>query len=89
MNSVEVTSLSSKGQVVIPNIIRNTMHLKTGAKLIILTDGKNILLKPVNIPNINEFENLLSKSRQIAKSKKLTSKDLKKAIKKVRSESNN
>ncbi len=82
MNSIEVTSLSSKGQIVIPNDIRNKMHLNTGTKLMIITDGENILLKPIQIPKINEFENLIAKSRKMAKDLKITKKDLNKALKK-------
>ena len=36
MNTVEVTSVSSKGQVVIPQDIRNELYLESGSKLIVV-----------------------------------------------------
>lgn len=87
MNSIEVTSLSSKGQIVIPNVIRNQLHLNTGTKFMIMTDGNNILIKPIEIPQINEFNDLINKSRKLRSSKKLTKADIKKTIKKVRHDS--
>ena len=45
MDSLEITSLSTKGQIVIPRSIRNQLNLDTGDKLIVVCDGTNILLK--------------------------------------------
>lgn len=42
-----VTSLSTKGQIVIPKSIRETLGLRPGTKMIVeLEDGK-VILKPV------------------------------------------
>ena len=49
----EVTSVSSKGQVVLPKAIRDEMDLDTGSKLVVFTDGKNILLKPISVPDLS------------------------------------
>lgn len=87
MNTIEITSLSSKGQIVIPNIIRNQLHLNTGTKMMIMTDGNNILLKPIDIPAVDEFNDLILKSRKLKSSSKLKKNDMKKIIKKVRNES--
>ena len=89
MNTIEVASLSSKGQIVIPNIIRNQLHLNTGTKLMIMTDGSNILLKPIEIPQIDEFNDLILKSRKFQSSKKLKKTDIRKVISKVRNDSGN
>lgn len=89
MNTIEVASLSSKGQIVIPNIIRNQLHLNTGTKLMIMTDGSNILLKPIETPQIDEFNDLILKSRKFQSSKKLKKTDIRKAITKVRHDSGN
>ena len=55
MPILEVTSLSSKGQVVIPNEIREKMHLEPGTKMIVIQDGDNILLKPIKAPRMDQF----------------------------------
>jgi AbrB family looped-hinge helix DNA binding protein len=54
MNNVQVTSVSSKGQVVIPADIRESMGITIGAKLIIFTDGENLLLKPIQAPKYED-----------------------------------
>ncbi|BCV22802.1 AbrB/MazE/SpoVT family DNA-binding domain-containing protein [Moorella sp. Hama-1] len=42
-----VTSLSTKGQVVIPKWIRETLKLKSGARFLVELEGGRIILKPV------------------------------------------
>lgn len=41
------TVLSSKGQVVIPKVVRDSAHLKPGQKLAVLVEGNTIMLVPV------------------------------------------
>lgn len=55
MSAVEITSLSSKGHVVIPNAIRNDLKVATGDKFAVISDGRNILLKPIERPKVEEF----------------------------------
>ncbi len=86
MIKAEVTSLSSKGQVVIPNRIRKALGISEGSKLMAVTDGSNILLKPLEIPKIKAFEKLIDESRKFAKKEGLKKTDVEKAIKKVRRE---
>jgi antitoxin PrlF len=85
MIKTEVTSLSSKGQVVIPDRIRKEMGLTTGSKLMVITDGTNLLLKPVEEPKLEVFKKLIEESRKFAKKEKLEKADVEKAIKDVRS----
>lgn len=84
MIKTEVTSLSSKGQVVIPDRIRKEMGLTTGSKLMVITDGTNLLLKPVEEPKMEVFKKLIEESRKFAKKEKLEKADVEKAIKDVR-----
>lgn len=65
METLEITSLSTKGQVVIPRNIRNRLNLDTGDKLIVICDGANILLKPVLMPSMSEFQNLVEETDKI------------------------
>ncbi|MCR5008062.1 MAG: AbrB/MazE/SpoVT family DNA-binding domain-containing protein [Oribacterium sp.] len=80
----EVTSVSSKGQVVLPKTIRDALSLDTGSKLIVVTDGDNILLKPIVTPDISEFDALMKESQKWAKSVGMTEEDIDDAIKAVR-----
>ncbi|VXD24959.1 AbrB/MazE/SpoVT family DNA-binding domain-containing protein [Planktothrix paucivesiculata] len=43
---MEITKLSSQGQVTIPQILRDQYHWKAGQELIIINLGDGILLKP-------------------------------------------
>ena len=84
----EVTSVSSKGQVVLPKTVRDALSLDTGSKLIVLTDGDNILLMPIAMPNMAEFESLMKKSQEWAKEVGMTEEDIDDAIKAVRKRRN-
>lgn len=80
----EVTSVSSKGQVVLPKAIRDEMDLDTGSKLVIFTDGRNILLKPITMPDLSEFESLMKESKKWAEKVGMKQTDIDDAIKSVR-----
>jgi len=86
MSAVEITSLSSKGQIVIPNSIRLDLKVSTGAKFAVISDGNNILLQPINKPKASVFRNLIQKSRIFAKELGLKQVDVRKTIKRVRRE---
>jgi len=43
---METTKLSSKGQVIIPKLVRKTHHWEAGLELIVIDTGDGILLKP-------------------------------------------
>ena len=84
----EVTSVSSKGQVVLPKTVRDALSLDAGSKLIVVTDGDNILLKPIVAPDINEFDSLMKESQKWAKNVGMTEEDINDAIKTVRKRRN-
>jgi len=87
MNNIQVTSVSSKGQVVIPNNIRETMGISEGAKLFIFTDGENLLLKPITDPEFDDFKSIIKASRNFISKTNITQADVKKLIKNVRKKS--
>ena len=87
MKGMEMTTMSSKGQVVIPVDIRQELGLANGTKLMILTGGGNLLLKPVQTPRLETFRALIRRSEQHAKAVGLKKSDIPKLIKKVRRES--
>ena len=84
MNEMEITSLSSRGQVVIPSDIRKKMGLSNGTKLMVFYDGEQIFMKPVVKPEMKEIRKMSSESRKFAKEIGLTKADVSKALKKVR-----
>lgn len=87
MNQIQVTSVSSKGQVVIPNDIRETMGISIGMKLFIFTDGDHLLLKPIKAPQFSVFKNLIKESKKCLTTTGFKKSNLKKLIKQVRNES--
>lgn len=80
----EVTSMSSKGQIVLPKKIRNQMELKSGAKFVVITDGDNILLKPIQEPSLEEFDAIMDESKKWSAEVGMTEDDIADAIKTVR-----
>lgn len=84
MNEIAVTSVSSRGQVVIPNQLRKKIKLSAGSKLLVFTDGSNLLLKPVPSTRIEEFKLLIQQSRKWARTTHLTKSDLSNAIRSAR-----
>ena len=86
MSAVEITSLSSKGQIVIPSSIRNDLKISAGDKFAIISDGENILLRPVEKPKVDKFRALIAASRKYARENGLQKEDVVKAVKKVRRE---
>lgn len=81
METIEITSVSSKGQVVIPKSIRSQLAIGEGTKFIVIADGNNLLLKKINEPDKAEFDALIRRTREVMKNRKVTPKDLQKAIK--------
>lgn len=80
MTSVETTRMSSKGQIVIPEAIRNRLGLKTGDKFLVLGDKDFVILKTLSNPSMNEFNDLIIEARRWAKSSGLKRSDIANAI---------
>ncbi len=84
MEKIEVTSLSSRGQVVIPQEVRERLGLNEGEKFIVIGEKDTIVLKKLELPLFKGFDTLLKKTREFAKKRNLKEKDIGEAIKKVR-----
>lgn len=80
----EITSVSSRGQVVLPVSIRNEMNLQPGAKLMVISDGESILLKPIVLPDVAQMQLMLAETQTWAEEVGLTEDDINDAIKTVR-----
>ena len=84
MEKLEVTSLSSRGQIVIPQGVRDRLHLHEGEKFVIIGEDDTIILKKLEVPSFKGFDKLLKKTRDFAKKRGLKPSDVDEAIKKVR-----
>lgn len=84
MAAYGTTRLSSKGQVVIPEGVRNDLGLTEGDQFVVIGQGDAVILKVIAPPKLEEFERLLSQARTEAKKAGIRRADLKSAIAKVR-----
>ena len=84
MNSYATTRLSSKGQVVIPEEVRNELGLNEGDQFLVIGQGDAVILKVIAPPKREDFQELLSQARAEAKKAGVKKADLKSAIAKVR-----
>ncbi len=84
MIPIETTKMSSKGQIVIPEEIRNRLGLKSGDKFLVMGDKDVVILKTLSNPSINEFEDLIREARKQAKAAGLKKADVVNAIAKSR-----
>src|SRR5436853_3300080 len=84
MAAYATTRLSSKGQVVIPEEIRNSLGLSEGDQFVVIGEGDAVILKAITPPKMGEFDKLLSQARMAAKRAGLQKADLKSAIAKTR-----
>jgi len=50
----EITTVSAKGQVVIPQSVREKLKLKPKTKLIVYGEGDTIIMKKVQLPDLRE-----------------------------------
>ena len=84
--AVSTTKMSSKGQVVIPENIRESLGLRTGARFVVVAGQDAILLKPVTQPSMEEFDELLAEARRQARRAGLEQSDIGNAVAAVRRE---
>jgi len=81
---VEIASVSTKGQVVIPGTIRRRLGIEAGSKLMVVTDGENVLMKPIVTPRLETFHELAKESRQAAKAAGISPAAVTEALQEVR-----
>jgi AbrB family looped-hinge helix DNA binding protein len=80
MANVSTTKMSSKGQVVIPEDIRNQLNLKAGARFIVFGEKDVVILKNISPPSMDEFDELITRARKNAKKSGLKKSDIEDAI---------
>ena len=84
MTAAATTTLSSKGQVVIPEEIRDRLGLKAGAQFVVVADRDVVIFKVLGPPALGEFGPLVAQARQAAKRSGLRQADVASAIARVR-----
>ena len=84
MKSLATTRMSSKGQVVIPEKLRQNLGLKAGTQFVVIGEKDVVILKSISPPSMKDFDSLIARARKQAKSAGLKRSDIKSAIAKVR-----
>ena len=79
---LELTRVSSKGQVVIPGLIRERLGLTDGSRLLVFSEGDTIILKKVGI-DASTQESLASIRKKI-KQLGITRRDIASELRAVR-----
>lgn len=80
MTNIDITSMSSKGQIVIPINLREMMGLKDGEKFAITGKEDTIVLKKIQMPSFSNFDKLMQQTQDFSKKKGLKQKDVDEAI---------
>mgnify|MGYP001766640786 CR=1 FL=1 len=84
MATVATTRMSSKGQVVIPEDVRNALGLEVGTQFVVMGDGDTVVLKRLTVPAKSELRAMLVKVRSQARRAGLKSSDVGDAVRRVR-----
>lgn len=82
---VATTRLSSKGQVVIPEPVRQRLALKPGTEFVVVGDADVVILKTIAPPARADFAKLLARARRQAKVAGVRKADVTRVIKEARS----
>ena len=82
--NVYTTKMSSKGQIVIPEAVRDSLGLASGTQFVVVGRGDAVILKIIEEPSMEGFKELLNEARRSARKAGLKKSDLKKAIKESR-----
>lgn len=78
MSSIELVKMSNKGQLVVPQGIREQAKLNPGERFIAFSIDEGVVFKKVDLP---DFESFAKEIETQFKSKKITKKDIKGALK--------
>ncbi len=84
MENIEITSVSSRGQVVIPQNIRDKLKIREGEKFVVIGGDNTIVLKKLEMPSFKGVDKLLKKTREFAKNKGIKESDIEEAVKNTR-----
>ena len=84
MATLSTSKLSSKGQVVIPEDIRNRLGLQPGDRFVVAGEGDTIVFKVLSMPAMDRFSDLIAQAQKVARQVGLTPADISDAIRLAR-----
>ena len=84
MQTVATTKMSSKGQIVIPEAVRDQMNLRPGAQFVVIGEKDVVILKSITKPSMTEFDSIILRARRQAKVAGMKKSDISAAIALVR-----
>ena len=84
--NARVLTVSSKGQISLPAGIRKLLSIDKGTKLVAYTSGDVIMMKPLKLPTLEEFEASMDEASDWANSVGYKEEDVNDIIKSVRAE---
>lgn len=84
MADLSTTKMSSKGQVVIPDAIRKRLGLEPGDEFVVVASQGAIILKAIEPPSMNQFEELMADARRQARRAGLKRSDIAAAVTEAR-----
>jgi AbrB family looped-hinge helix DNA binding protein len=76
--------MSSKGQVVIPEDVRNRLGLVSGVQFVVVGENDVVILKTIKPPSMADFDGIIQRARRQAKSAGMTPADITRVVAKVR-----
>ena len=82
---INVLTLSTKGQLVLPNDLRKNLSLEPGDKIVVYWSNDSIVLKKLELPTESDFEKEIDKTVLFAKENGITEQDIANEIKSYRS----
>lgn len=82
--AADTTRVSSRGQVVIPQSVREAIHLREGEILAVYGEGDTIVLKRIPAPDVAELRSILAKGEAFAKHRRISRADVSRAVRETR-----
>ncbi len=80
---LEITTMSEKGQVVIPQLFRKEMGLKTKTRFVVMRKGDIIVMKTLRVPDVKKKWDSIFK-KMASKKLKVSDKEIVGEVKKYR-----
>ena len=84
MAEIATTKMSSKGQVVIPEVVRKRLGLETGVQFVVVGEKDTVILKAISPPSLAEFDKLSAQARRQARKVGMKRADIRATIKESR-----
>ena len=84
MATLATTRMSSKGQVVIPEDVRDQLGLREGSQFVVVGERGVVILKVITQPSSRGFDSLIATARKQARQAGLKRSDVASAIAKAR-----